>query len=240
MDSAMFYLSYGEGFKSGTFEPIGVDGQATVEPELVANYEFGFKLDFLDARMRLNGALFRTNFDDMQLRQVLLDSGGTPRVVLNNASETRIVGGELEWSWAATDNLLLIATGSYNDYKYLDFEETQFSSRALFEQAPLPIVDRSHETFAEVPELTYSLGIQYTWDSRWGTFIPRADYSYVDEIFMGLDAGAGQNPDQSTFDDYGLLNLRLGWLSPTAAVLDRSSSTLHLPGCRECTRPRHR
>ena len=214
MDSAMFYLSYGEGFKSGTFEPIGVDGQATVEPELVANYEFGFKLDFLDARMRLNGALFRTNFDDMQLRQVLLDSGGTPRVVLNNASETRIVGGELEWSWAATDNLLLIATGSYNDYKYLDFEETQFSSRALFEQAPLPIVDRSHETFAEVPELTYSLGIQYTWDSRWGTFIPRADYSYVDEIFMGLDAGAGQNPDQSTFDDYGLLNLRLGWLSP--------------------------
>ncbi len=214
VDSAMFYLSYGEGFKSGTFEPIGVDGQATVEPELVANYEFGFKLDFLDARMRLNGALFRTNFDDMQLRQVLLDSGGTPRVVLNNASETRIIGGELEWSWAATDNLLLIATGSYNDYKYLDFEETQFSSRALFAQQPLPIVDRSDETFAEVPELTYSLGIQYTWDSAWGTFVPRADYSYVDEIFMGLDAGAGQNPDQSTFDDYFLLNLRVGWRSP--------------------------
>jgi iron complex outermembrane recepter protein len=214
VDSAMFYLSYGEGFKSGTFEPIGVDGQAIVEPELVANYEFGFKLDFLDARMRLNGALFRTNFDDMQLRQVLLDSGGTPRVVLNNASETRIVGGELEWSWAATDNLLLIATTSYNDYKYLDFEEPQFSSRALFAQEPLPIVDRSHEPFAEVPEFTYSLGIQYTWDSSWGTFTPRADYSYVDEIFMGLDAGAGQNRDQSTFDDYGLLNLRLGWLSP--------------------------
>lgn len=214
IDSAMFYLGYGEGFKSGTFEPIGVDGQATVEPELVANYEFGFKLDFLDSRMRLNGALFRTNFDDMQLRQVLLDSGGTPRVVLNNASETRIIGGELEWSWAATDSLLLIATGSYNDYKYLDFEETQFSSRALFAQEPLPIVDRSDETFAEVPELTYTLGIQYTLDTDWGTFIPRADYSYVDEIFMGLDAGSGQNPDQSTFDDYGLLNLRLGWLSP--------------------------
>jgi outer membrane receptor protein involved in Fe transport len=36
----------------------------------------------------------------------------------------------------------------------------------------------------------------------------------VDEIFMGLDAGSGQNPDQASFDDYGLLNLRLGWLSP--------------------------
>ena len=56
----MFYLSYAEGFKSGTFEPIGVDGQATVEPENVDNYEFGFKLDMLDGRMRLNGAVFRT------------------------------------------------------------------------------------------------------------------------------------------------------------------------------------
>lgn len=214
LDAAMFYLSYGEGFKSGTFEPIGVDGQATVEPELVANYEFGFKLDFLDARMRLNGALFRTNFDDMQLRQVVLDSSAVPRVVLNNASETRIIGGELEWSWAATDNLLLIATASYNDYKYLKFEEQQFSSKALFNQVPLPVVDRSDETFAEVPETTYSLGVQYTWDTRWGTFLPRIDYSYVDEIFMGLDAGSGQNPDQSTFDDYGLLNARVGWSSP--------------------------
>ncbi|RLQ21018.1 hypothetical protein DWB85_14960 [Seongchinamella sediminis] len=214
LDSAMIYFSYGEGFKSGTFEPIGVDGQATVEPEVVANYELGFKLDLLAARMRINGAVFRTNFDDMQLRQVLLDSGGTPRVVLNNASKTRIIGGELEWSWAATDRLLLLATASYNDYKYLDFEETQFSSRALFAQQPLPVVDRSDEPFAEVPELTYTLGIQYTVDSAWGTFIPRADYSYVDEIFMGLDAGAGQNRDQSTFDDFGLLNLRLGWRSP--------------------------
>ncbi len=214
VDAAMFYLSYGEGFKSGTFEPIGVDGQQTVEPELVANYEFGFKLDFLDARMRLNGAIFRTNFDDMQLRQVLLDSGGTPRVVLNNASETRIIGGELEWSWMPTDNLLLLATVSHNDYKYLDFEEQQFSSKALFAQQPLPVVDRSDETFAEVPETTFSLGVQYMLDSRWGTFVPRIDYSYVDEIFMGLDAGAGQNPDQATFDDYGLVNARIGWTSP--------------------------
>jgi len=185
-----------------------------VEPELVENYEFGFKLDFLDARMRLNGAAFRTNFDNMQLRQVLLDSGGTPRVVLNNASKTRIVGGELEWSWLPTDNLLLVATASYNDYKYLDFEEQQFSSKALFTQVPLPVVDRSGETFAEVPESTFSLGVQYTWESIWGTFVPRIDYSYVDEIFMGLDAGSGQNPDQSTFDDYGLVNARLGWSSP--------------------------
>ncbi len=213
-DAGMFYLSYAEGFKSGTFEPIGVDGQATVEPETVENYEFGFKLDFLDSRMRLNGAFFRTNFDDMQLRQVVLDSSSTPRVVLNNASETRIIGTELEWSWSPVDNLLVNATFSYNDYEYLDFEEAQFSSIALFSQEPLPVVSREDEPFAEVPEMTWSLAVQYSYESSIGTWVPRADYSYVDEIFMGLDAGAGQNEDQSTFDDYGLLNLRLGWISP--------------------------
>ena len=46
-----------------------MDGQAVVEPETVDNIELGFKLDMLGARMRFNGAIFRTNFDDMQLRQ---------------------------------------------------------------------------------------------------------------------------------------------------------------------------
>ena len=216
IDAGMFYISYAEGFKSGTFEPIGVDGQATVEPETVENYELGFKLDFLDGRMRLNGAMFRTDFDEMQLRQVVLDSAGTPRVVLRNASKTQIEGFELEWTWTPVDNLLLIATGSFNDYEYKEFSEQQFSTRALLSQAPLPVVDRTAEPFAEVPETTYSFGVQYTLDTALGSFIPRLDYSYVDDIFMGLDAGAGQNEDQSTFDDYALVNARVGWISPEA------------------------
>ena len=42
------------------------------------------------------------------------------------------------------------------------------------------------------------------------------DYSYVDDIFMGLDAGAGQNEAQASFDDYFLVNARIGWISPQA------------------------
>jgi len=128
------------------FEPVGVDGQATVDPEAVDNIELGFQLDLLDSRMRFNGAIYRTDFDNMQLRQVVLDSGDTPRVVFRNASET-----------------------------------------------------------------TYSFAVQYTLDTELGTFIPRLGYSYADEIFMGLHVGAGQNEDQTTFDDYSLVNFRLGW-----------------------------
>ncbi len=218
VEAGMFYVTYAEGFKSGTFEPIGVDGQAVVEPETVDNLEFGFKLDLLDGRMRFNGAVFQTDFDDMQLRQVVLDSGGTPRVVFRNASKTEIRGVELEWTWMPVDNLLLIATGSFNDFEYKAFDDQQFSTVALLSQQPLPVVDRTSEPFAEVPETTYSFGIQYTWITPFGDFIPRVDYSYVDEIFMGLDAGAGQNEDQSTFGDYSLVNARLGWSSPGGHV----------------------
>ncbi|MDZ7784707.1 MAG: TonB-dependent receptor [Halioglobus sp.] len=214
VDAGMFYLTYSEGFKSGTFEPIGVDGQAVVEPETVENYEFGWKLDLFDARMRFNGAIFRTDYDEMQLRQVVLDSTNIPRVVFRNASKSRIEGLELEWTWMPLDGLLLTATGSFNDFEYLEFDDTQFSTQALVAQSDLPVVDRSAEPFAEVPETTWTFGVQYTLDTDIGSFVPRVDYSYVDEIFMGLDAGAGQNQDQATFDDYGLWNVRIGWTSP--------------------------
>ncbi|MBA6414204.1 TonB-dependent receptor [Parahaliea sp. F7430] len=218
LDSGMVYVTYSEGFKSGTFEPVGNDGMQTVEPEEVDNIELGFKLDMFNNSMRLNGAVFRTNFDGMQLRQVQSDSQGIPRVILRNASSTRIQGVELEWTWTPLDGLLIMASGSLNDYDYLKFDEYQFSSVKLLTQQPLPLVDRSSEPFAEVPELSYNLAVQYSINSDWGTFTPRIDYSYVDEIFMGLDAGAGQNRDQATFDDYGLVNARLGWQSSDGRI----------------------
>lgn len=214
IDSAMVYLSYAEGFKSGTFEPLGVDGQQTVDPETVANTEFGFKLDMFDARVRLNGAVFSNDFDDMQLRQVVLDSGNTPRVVFTNASRTRIQGVEFELTLVPVDNLLLIATGSFNDYEYLEYEDAQFSSVKLLTQQPLTVVDRSREPFAEVPETTWSLSAQYTFQTRYGEIMSRLDYSYVDEVFLGIDVGSGQNVKESSVDDYGLLNGRITWTSP--------------------------
>lgn len=214
IDSAMVYLSYAEGFKSGTFEPLGVDGQQTVDPETVANTEFGFKLDMFDARVRLNGAVFSNDFDDMQLRQVVLDSSNTPRVVFTNASRTRIQGVEFELTLVPVDNLLLIATGSFNDYEYLEYEDAQFSSVKLLTQQPLTVVDRSREPFAEVPETTWSLSAQYTFQTRYGEIMSRLDYSYVDEVFLGIDVGSGQNVKESSVDDYGLLNGRITWTSP--------------------------
>ena len=79
-DDAMLYLSYSEGFKSGgftqrVFPPVvagftappgtpDIDLIPTYEPEFVEVLEFGFKTSFMDNKVRLNGAIFQTDYED--------------------------------------------------------------------------------------------------------------------------------------------------------------------------------
>lgn len=214
IDSAMTYLTYSEGFKSGTFEPFGSDGLRAVEPEIVQNYEWGLKLDGFDRRVRLNLAAYLMQYDDMQLRQVQFDSNASPVVVLANASESEIKGVELELTWQPLGGLLINVGASYNEYEFKEFEDTQFSTSDLLTQQPLPVVDRSDETFPEVPEKTLNIGIQYDWVTDFGTIRPRIDYRYRDEIYLGLDPGSWSVKEQSTVDSAEVVNARLAWISP--------------------------
>ncbi|MBY6191151.1 TonB-dependent receptor [Microbulbifer agarilyticus] len=125
-DDAMVYASYSSGFKSGGFDMRGVataNPQTTegYAPETVDTVEFGWKLDLLNNRMRLNGALFRADYTDMQLTtQRLLDDGTTAGDVLN-AGKSRIQGIELEASLALTDNLSANANLGWVDAEFIEF-----------------------------------------------------------------------------------------------------------------------
>lgn len=95
----MTYASYSTGFKSGGFsQRIGPSGASPLpappdfEPEEVRVYELGFKWDGLDNRLRVNGAAFYSDYDDIQVTPLFEGIGPVTR----NAGEARIVGGELE------------------------------------------------------------------------------------------------------------------------------------------------
>ena len=68
-DDAMIYGTYSKGYRSG-----GVNGRvdelasATTpyDPETVDSYELGFKSEWMDQRLRLNGALFYMEYEDKQ------------------------------------------------------------------------------------------------------------------------------------------------------------------------------
>lgn len=213
IDNAMFYFTYSEGFKSGTFEPFGSQGLRAVDPETVKNFELGVKLDGFDRRVRLNTAIYHMKYDDMQLRQVQYDNA-SPVVVLANASKSEITGIEMELTWQPIEGLLINAGASYNNYEFKEFEDVQFSTYHLLTQQPLPTVDRSSEKFPEVSQKTFDLGIQYSWHTDIGTLRPRIDYRYNSEIYMGLEAGAWGVRKQTSIPSFHVVNARLSWVAP--------------------------
>jgi iron complex outermembrane receptor protein len=169
----MAYATYSQGFKSGgftqsVFPPIfpapGQDAAEVVpsfEPETVEVYEGGFKSDLLDRRLRLNGALFRTSYDNVQ---ITVQNVSVAPIILN-AAAARIWGAELEAQAVPVDGLTLEAGLGWLDAKYL-------------ETAPGAQVTVDH-ALLKAPEWSGSAGISYAikagpdWE-----ITPRLDYAY--------------------------------------------------------------
>ncbi len=236
LSSVTLYTTYSDGFKSGFFEPRVEDGLQQVEPEEVKNLEFGYKIEALQRSLRINGAIYAMEFTNQQLIQVQTDSAENLAVVFDNAGNSEIEGTEIEIQWIPSPNLLVNFSASYNDYTF-----TEFSDRDLL-QASLGntlVVDRTDEPFPVSPEETYSLGVQYTWDTSIGSFTPRIDASYKSEIYLGLDRGSFEayerDPDLSGDPSKTLVDLRFSWASldyrtSVAAFVKNATDERYRPG----------
>jgi iron complex outermembrane recepter protein len=207
LNSGMFYLSASEGFKAGGIELFGTEPVA-FDPETVLSYEFGFKLDMLAQRLRLNGAIYHSKYDDIQLKvtrrlgELETDSG------ITNAAKSTIRGGELELTALPVEGLTLRATASYVNAEYDEFVDL------LEKDTGLELVDRSGEDFPFLPEQTYSWLIQYDWGSDIGLVTPRLSGYYKDSIFIGADHEAAAN-SASYLDSYTIWDARVAYV-PTA------------------------
>lgn len=86
------YATFSTGFRSG-----GFNGPTVIAPlfraESLRNYEVGFKTQFLDRLLTINGALFQSDVDNYQYFFV---DAATASQVISNIDRVRIRGGELE------------------------------------------------------------------------------------------------------------------------------------------------
>src|SRR5690606_6633530 len=110
----MTYASWSQGFKSGGFNqrynnaPPG-NAPIAFSDETAETFEVGFKSN--PARgVRLNGALFTTEYDNIQMTYRL---GVVP--LLFNAGVATISGGELELTYAPNADFILDASLGYLD-----------------------------------------------------------------------------------------------------------------------------
>jgi iron complex outermembrane receptor protein len=184
---AMTYLSYSEGFKGGGWNshfnaPLTPESQAALhefKPEQAETIEAGFKLDLADNTLRLNGAVFTSDYTDMQVTyrgpcQPPAPCGVAPFIL--NAGEASIDGAELEATWAPTDALTIDASVGYLDATIDSLENIQ--------EAILPPGLEEGNTLPFAPELQAHLGIAYA--ARLMTFevTPRVDVSYQDTTYF--------------------------------------------------------
>ena len=149
MENILLYGSFGTGFKSGNLNaqnPLS----GGVDPEEITSYEAGFKSDLLGNRIRLNGALFFYQYDNIHIQVINSNSGAT---ILLNGSNAEVLGAELEFTAAVTERLTLSSGVTALEAEYKDDVDVLGQST----------LDISGNTIAGAPDLSLTIGLEYVY-----------------------------------------------------------------------------
>lgn len=125
----MLYGFYTQGFKSGGYN-MDVIGTAVINPVVdlrfnkqnVASVELGWKSEWMNRRLRVNGSIYRMDGDDWQVRQTVLQSNNTAVNTITNAGKVRIDGAEIDLQARVLDSLTLKGGVAYTDGVFLEFK----------------------------------------------------------------------------------------------------------------------
>ncbi|QGZ94930.1 TonB-dependent receptor [Terricaulis silvestris] len=195
-DDVMTYVSAARGYKSGGVNSIGSGlAFAPFDPEFLWTYEVGLKSEWFDNRLRLNAALFQSDFQDMQFRQRIVLSDGTFIAVIGNAAAAEISGAELEVEAVPVEDLTLNLSVGYLDAAYSEVDPLVTVATGL----------TADKHLVETPEWTASAGAEYAFHlSEDSELTARVDYSYRTAIEHEIT-----NNPLLRQPAYGLLNARL-------------------------------
>jgi iron complex outermembrane receptor protein len=200
----MTYLSYSEGFKGGGWNShfnsvLTAQQQAALHPfapEEAQTIELGTKLDLAGNTVRLNLAVFTSDYTNMQLTY----RGPAPNGVapfVTNAGETSIDGAEVELTWAPVEDMLIDASVGYLD------ATIDSLSNIPFAVLPPGLVEGNKLPYA--PEWQAHLGIGHTFHAGKIEIAPRIDASYQSETFFD----ATDTLEIAQLDDVTTLNFQI-------------------------------
>ena len=228
-DDMMGYISYTTGFKAGGFDPRSNSvgsfstpdpfGDAPAEPnpfqwfefeeERAVAYELGLKTTLLDGRGEFNAAVYRTEYEDLQISQY----DGRVGFNVGNAKETIVQGLEIDGRWALTENL-----GASYGFSWLDFEYTDFFNGNCYAGQPGQHTDVNGDGTFDLCDYTGKRGV-YTPD-----YTLNASLDYRRPLFDGIDLKGfidwqrvdGHNvhvnlDPRGEIDAYNVVNARIGF-----------------------------
>ena len=203
-DALMTYAQVSTGFKGGGINPRPFN-PAQVQPfgpETLTSYEVGFKSDLFGRVVRLNGAVFYSDYKGIQLTLLSCPQFGGPGpcALPQNAGDAHIKGIELETTIDPGNGLLIDGAMSYLDFKY-----TAINPQAGGPTSPQGVQIGMVPPYT--PKWKWAVGFQYEFDlGNSGSITPRVDANYQSAIFSNA-----VNGPNNLIEGYTLANARLTW-----------------------------
>ncbi len=215
----LLYLMMAEGFKPGIVQDGGsVEGvfsgaddsgfqsqlnavlhsnndgeRAYVGPEESRNWEFGFKWQAADKTLTLNGALFYTDYDDLQVSRVSLNADGSKVFRSASGAKATIKGLELELNWlpGAFGELkahMSLLNAYYDDFISVDTnfpEHGQTWNPSAGDLNQPDLVDFSGNRMKQAPKFSAGLTYKHHFKPfRWGRLTASVGVNYSDEVYL--------------------------------------------------------
>jgi iron complex outermembrane recepter protein len=161
----------------------------TWKDETAWNYELGAKMRFLNGHLSVNPTAF---YIDVKNLQAVVTAGTCSSRLVFNVPKARSVGGELEVSYAPTNNFDVTVSGSYNDSEVRQSlsDEAATHATGIREGNRLPSVPK----FQMALSATYQQPLTPTW---WGYVT--GNYTHVGDRYTQLvdqEPGTGIIPLQ--------------------------------------------
>ncbi len=213
-DSALVYFSATSGYRSGGYNLVFFSNTPTYDPEELTAYEIGYKTDFLNNTLRLNGSFYLYDYDNIHTVGVEVTSiGGTSTSVLE-APGARVFGIEAEGIWLVNDNLTLGGNFSFTPSEYTETLLISDSSNhnvpgSLYPEFETLTQDIKGNQLLQVPEGKATLWGGYLFPLRGGSQLELFGiYSWTDEVYF--------SPFQSEAEKaaaYSRTDLRATWSS---------------------------
>ncbi len=176
-DNGMIYGTVSEGYRPGG---INRDETAVVSrtyaPDYISNYEFGWKTQWLDNRLRWNGAAYHMEWTDMQHTRYDLAQYGSPVGLTVNVTEAEIDGFETDITFLVHEGWTIAGGLAYNQA-----ENTQAFTIG---GKVAPVGTR----LPNVPELKFNFNSRYNFELANQSAYVQVVYAYVDESYDSLFA----------------------------------------------------
>lgn len=195
-ESVMVYGSLASGFKSGHIQDRGNEAA----PEEVVNAELGLKSSWLQETLRINAALYRAKYTNLQFSdrdQFDTDNDGIVDVitstVVRNAAEATIQGLEVELSWAPNATHFIQLASSFMDAHFDNFvtPDTLFGDRFNpYANKPNAVenslVDLSGNRPVRAPRWKLSFLYEYQWRLGALNLTPRLVGTLSDSYYLDI------------------------------------------------------